>query len=106
MSFKNLARGGPVSPIAGRVFSKTRQQHKERLIKMTQQQETGVVKWFDQKKGFGFIVPDEGQGDLFVHISALERSGLKNLQEGQSVAFDRAKNPRNGKISAENLKAI
>lgn len=64
---------------------------------------TGTVKWFNKVKGFGFIQPDDGSKDVFVHISAVERAGLGNLAEGQKVSFDLAKG-RDGKVSADNLK--
>lgn len=63
---------------------------------------TGTVKWFNPTKGFGFIQPDNGGPDAFVHISAVERAGLQNLNEGQRVKFDLIVG-RNGKSSAENL---
>jgi CspA family cold shock protein len=65
---------------------------------------TGVVKWFNSTKGYGFIAPDDGSKDIFVHISAVERSTLAELREGDRVAFDVVAN-RNGKTLAENLKA-
>lgn len=64
--------------------------------------QTGTVKWFNLNKGFGFIAPEDGGQDVFVHISALERAGLRNLNEGQRVEFDIATNK--GKTSAANLK--
>ena len=64
---------------------------------------TGKVKWFNPAKGFGFIQPDETGPDVFVHISALERAGIANLNEGQRVSFDVAPNNK-GKESAVNLK--
>jgi cold shock protein len=66
---------------------------------------TGVVKWFNATKGFGFITPDQGGQDAFVHISAVERSGLKGLAEGQKVSFD-LQTGRSGKSEATNLKTI
>ena len=63
---------------------------------------TGTVKWFNPAKGFGFIEPDGGGEDTFVHISAVERAGLSTLQEGQKVNFE-LQPGRNGKSSAENL---
>ena len=63
---------------------------------------TGTVKWFNPAKGFGFIEPDGGGEDTFVHISAVERAGLSTLQEGQKVTFEITPG-RNGKSSAENL---
>ena len=65
----------------------------------------GTVKWFNAAKGFGFIQPDDGGADAFVHISAVERAGFTSLSEGQKVEFDLVPNNR-GKMSAENLKAV
>ncbi|MBZ9790982.1 cold-shock protein [Rhizobium sp. 3T7] len=67
---------------------------------------TGTVKWFNQDKGFGFIQPDDGSTDAFVHISAVQRSGLSGLLEGQKVSYDIVQDRRTGKSSAENLKAL
>lgn len=67
---------------------------------------TGTVKWFNAQKGFGFIAPDDGGADAFVHISAVERSGLGSLHEGQRVGFELVADRRSGKKSADNLKAI
>jgi len=64
---------------------------------------TGTVKWFNATKGYGFIAPDDGGKDAFVHISAVERAGLSTLNEGQRVSFD-IQRGQNGKTSAENLK--
>jgi cold shock protein len=64
------------------------------------------VKWFNGQKGFGFIQPDDGGTDVFVHISAVERAGLQGLNEGQKIAFDIVANRKTGKSSAENLRAI
>ena len=66
----------------------------------------GTVKWFNSQKGFGFIQPDEGGNDVFVHISAVERAGMQSLNEGQKVSFDVEKDQRTGKSSAANLKAV
>lgn len=65
----------------------------------------GTVKWFNPTKGFGFIQPDSGGADIFVHISAVERAGLSSLNEGQKVSFDEERDPKKGKTSAVNIKA-
>jgi cold shock protein len=67
---------------------------------------TGVVKWFNGTKGFGFIQPDSGGPDVFVHISAVERAGLGSLNEGQKVSFEVEKDNRSGKSSAGQLKSL
>jgi CspA family cold shock protein len=64
---------------------------------------TGTVKWFNAQKGFGFIQPDNGSSDVFVHISAVERAGLTGLAEGQKVSFELKTDKMRGKTSAENL---
>ena len=66
---------------------------------------TGTVKFFNSTKGFGFIEQGNGQPDVFVHISAVERSGMRTLVEGQKVSFDVVQDKRNGKSAAENLQA-
>jgi CspA family cold shock protein len=66
---------------------------------------SGTVKWFNSTKGFGFIQPDDGGPDVFVHISAVERAGLGHLSEGQKVSYDVQRDPKRNKSSAENLKA-
>jgi CspA family cold shock protein len=66
----------------------------------------GTVKWFNSSKGFGFIQPEGGGADIFVHISAVERAGLSNLSEGQKVSYEEQRDPKRGKSSAENLKAV
>ena len=66
---------------------------------------TGTVKWFNATKGFGFIQPDGGGTDVFVHISAVERAGLRQLNEGQKISYDVVADKRSGKSSADNLKA-
>ena len=66
----------------------------------------GTVKWFNPAKGFGFIQPEDGSKDVFVHISAVERSGIGNLQEGQRVSFEAQRDSRTGKIAAANLKNV
>ena len=67
---------------------------------------TGTVKWFNSQKGFGFIAPDGGGPDVFVHISAVERAGLSSLNDGQKVSFEIVRDPKKGKSSAEQLKTI
>jgi len=66
---------------------------------------TGTVKFFNATKGYGFIQPDNGATDVFVHISAVERAGMQTLAEGQKVSFDIVKDSRSGKNAAENLQA-
>jgi CspA family cold shock protein len=64
---------------------------------------TGTVKWFNLQKGFGFIAPDDGGKDAFVHISAMERAGISDLREGQKLRFELVSDQRSGKMSAESL---
>jgi CspA family cold shock protein len=64
---------------------------------------TGTVKWFNGQKGYGFIQPDEGGADVFVHISAVQRSGLNGLDEGEKIAYEIVKDKRTGKSAADNL---
>jgi CspA family cold shock protein len=66
---------------------------------------TGTVKWFNSTKGFGFIQPDNGSTDVFVHISAVERSGLGSLTDGQKIRYEIVQDRRSGKSSADNLQA-
>jgi len=66
----------------------------------------GTVKWFNSQKGFGFIQPDDGGKDVFVHISAVERAGMQSLHEGQQISFDVVADRRTGKSSADNLRAV
>jgi CspA family cold shock protein len=66
----------------------------------------GTVKWFNTQKGFGFIQPDDGGKDVFVHVSAVERAGLHGLNEGQKVSFEIVADRRSGKSSAENLRTV
>ena len=67
--------------------------------------DTGTVKWFNEQKGYGFIQPDNGQNDIFVQISAVERAGLRTLKEGQKVSFEVVTDKRTGRASAGNLVA-
>ncbi|EMG51735.1 cold-shock protein [Brucella pseudogrignonensis] len=66
---------------------------------------TGTVKWFNSTKGFGFIQPDNGGADAFVHISAVERAGMRDIFEGQKLSFDLERDMKSGKMSACNLQA-
>lgn len=68
--------------------------------------DTGTVKWFNETKGYGFIQPDDGGKDVFVHISAVERAGLRNLIEGQKVSYEIQTDKRSGKDAAGNLQAV
>jgi CspA family cold shock protein len=65
---------------------------------------TGTVKWYNDQKGYGFIAPDQGGKDVFVHASALERAGIRGLSEGQKVSYDIETDQRSGKQSAGNLR--
>ena len=67
---------------------------------------TGTVKWFNSNKGFGFIQPTGGGADVFVHISAVERAGMRGLNEGQKISFELVADQRTGKTSAGNLAAV
>jgi CspA family cold shock protein len=67
---------------------------------------TGTVKWFNTQKGFGFIQPETGSKDIFVHISAVERAGMRTLNEGQKVSFDIVTDRRTGRASADNLRIL
>jgi CspA family cold shock protein len=66
----------------------------------------GTVKWFNSQKGYGFIQPDDGGKDVFVHISAVERAGMNGLNEGQKVSFELVADRRTGKSSAANLRTV
>jgi CspA family cold shock protein len=67
---------------------------------------TGTVKWFNPQKGYGFIQPDDGGKDVFVHISAVERAGMQTLREGQKVSFELTQDRRTGKSSADRLASL
>ena len=67
--------------------------------------QTGTVKWFNGQKGFGFIQPENGGADVFVHISAVERAGMTSLQEGQKLGFELERDSRSGKTAAGQLQA-
>jgi CspA family cold shock protein len=66
----------------------------------------GTVKWFNAQKGFGFIQPDDGGKDVFVHISAVERAGMSNLHEGQKISYELVADRKTGKSSADQLRAV
>lgn len=66
---------------------------------------TGTVKWFNATKGFGFIKPDDGGADVFVHISAVERAGMRDIVEGQKIGYQVMRDSRSGKMAAEQLQA-
>jgi CspA family cold shock protein len=66
----------------------------------------GTVKWYNPEKGFGFIQPDNGGKDAFVHISAVERAGMSDLREGQKISFELVTDTRSGKMSADKLQAV
>jgi CspA family cold shock protein len=65
--------------------------------------QSGTVKWFNEQKGYGFIQPDGGGEDIFVHISAVEKAGMRTLREGQKINFDIQQDPKKGKSAATNL---
>ena len=67
---------------------------------------TGTVKWFNSQKGFGFIQPENGDKDVFVHISAVERAGMSSLNEGQKISFELVTDGKSGKTSAGNLRTV
>jgi cold shock protein len=77
-----------------------------RFVTKGQGMSTGTVKWFNAQKGFGFIQPDDGGKDVFVHISAVERAGMSNLNEGQKLSYELAQDKRSGKTSADQLRAV
>ena len=66
---------------------------------------TGTVKWYNAQKGYGFIQPDNGGKDVFVHATALERAGMRDLREGQKVSYELQTDQRSGKVAAVNLQA-
>ncbi|MGZ3274380.1 MAG: cold-shock protein [Caulobacteraceae bacterium] len=68
--------------------------------------QVGTVKWFNSEKGFGFIQPEEGGADVFVHVSAVERAGINALREGQKLSFELERDKRTGKTSADKLELV
>jgi CspA family cold shock protein len=92
-----------VDPAAGVSVRSTRDEYaQEKGYSMA----TGTVKWFNSQKGFGFIQADQGGPDVFVHISAVERAGLRDLNEGQKVSYELVQDKRSGKMSADQLRAV
>jgi CspA family cold shock protein len=75
-------------------------------VKETAPMIKGTVKWFDSQKGFGFIQPEDGSKDVFVHVSAVERAGMYGLKEGQKLSFEVVADRRTGKSSASNLQEV
>lgn len=75
-----------------------------RLLLEFEMEKTGTVKWFNEQKGYGFIESSDGGEDVFVHISAVEKAGMRTLREGQKVSFELQKDPKKGKTSAVNLR--
>ena len=67
---------------------------------------TGTVKWFNSTKGYGFIQPDNGGKDVFVHVTAVEAAGLRGLNDGQKISYEEQRDPKRNKSSAENLKKV
>jgi CspA family cold shock protein len=89
----------PISTTGDRVFPSTRVQCQQKVSPM----ETGTVKWYNGTKGYGFIQPDNGDKDVFVHATALERAGMRGLREGQKISYELQTDQRTGKASAVNL---
>ena len=67
---------------------------------------TGTVKWFNPAKGFGFIEPEDGSNDAFVHISAVERAGMRDIVEGQKLSYEMVRDNKSGKMAADQLQAV
>jgi CspA family cold shock protein len=84
-------------------FNRATAARRTRMCALEKRMTTGTVKWFNGQKGFGFIQPNDGGNDVFVHISAVERAGLSGLAEGQKVTFELKTDKMRGKVSAENL---
>jgi len=105
-----IGRDDPTARLDAPAFVLPRWSNRRRLWRRSRFEEcdmaTGVVKWFNMAKGFGFIAPDGGGQDVFVHVSAVERSGLTGLREGQAVSFDVENDPRKNKPAAVNIKPV
>jgi CspA family cold shock protein len=86
----------------GRVFGVQSSMRFKKDIVMS----TGTVKWFNATKGFGFIQPDDGATDVFVHISAVERAGMRELRDGQKLSYELVRDNRSGKMSADRLQNV
>lgn len=92
-------------PIKTSILSRKASREPPRLLAKEIVMNTGTVKWFNATKGFGFIQPENGSSDVFVHISAVERAGLRSLSDGQKITYDIVQDRKSGKNSAENLQA-
>src|SRR3954469_7025698 len=90
--------------VQGRAFARLCAHVHPKLQRITPMN-TGTVKFYNDQKGFGFIQPDDGSKDVFVHATALERAGLRGLREGQKVSFDTAEDRRSGKVAVNNIQA-
>jgi cold shock protein len=96
---------GNASTLSENLISKPALGARTHVRKRTTKMATGTVKWFNGQKGFGFIQPDDGGSDVFVHISAVERAGMTSLNEGQKVSFELERDQRSGKTSAGQLQS-
>jgi cold shock protein len=92
-------------PLKESIQSRKVSREQQRVHRKETAMHTGTVKWFNATKGFGFIQPDDGGADVFVHISAVERAGFNNLKDGQKVRYDIVQDKRSGKSSADNIQA-
>jgi CspA family cold shock protein len=95
----------PAEILSENLISRPSRATKTRVRKGTIMQ-TGTVKWFNSEKGFGFIQPDQGGADVFVHVSAVERAGLGSLREGQKLSFELERDKRSGKTAASQLELV
>jgi CspA family cold shock protein len=90
-------------PLKTSILSPKVSREQQRLLRKEIVMNTGTVKWFNAAKGFGFIQPDSGSTDVFVHISAVERAGLRSLADGQKITYDIVQDRKSGKSSADNI---